>query len=164
MRHISLSGSSSSYMIYELAGIPGTIFAGWVSDKIFKGRRGPAGFCFMLVVSVFVLMYWRATNLVMINVSLFMIGFLIYGPVMLIGLQALDSVPKKAAGTAAGLTGLFGYLFGSVAANAIMGIIVDHMGWTAGFITIFASCLIAAALFAVTWNLRGQELVTKDGK
>jgi OPA family glycerol-3-phosphate transporter-like MFS transporter len=51
-----------------------------------------------------------------------------------------------------------------VAANAIMGIIVDHMGWTAGFITIFASCLIAAALFAVTWNLRGQELVTKDGK
>jgi sugar phosphate permease len=33
--------------------------------------------------------------------------------VMLIGLQALDYVPKKAAGTAAGLTGLFGYLFGA---------------------------------------------------
>jgi OPA family glycerol-3-phosphate transporter-like MFS transporter len=33
---------------------------------------------------------------------------------MLIGLQALDYVPKKAAGTAAGLTGLFGYLFGAV--------------------------------------------------
>ncbi|MQS53270.1 phosphoglycerate transporter protein PgtP [Companilactobacillus mishanensis] len=162
MRHISLAGSSNSYMIYELAGIPGTIFAGWVSDKLFHGRRGPAGFCFMIVVSIFVIMYWKATNLVMINISLFMIGFLIYGPVMLIGLQALDSVPKKAAGTAAGLTGLFGYLFGSVAANAIMGVIVDHLGWTAGFMTIFASCLIAAALFAVTWNLRGQELVTKD--
>ena len=32
---------------------------------------------------------------------------------MLIGLQALDMVPKKAAGTAAGFTGFFGYVFGS---------------------------------------------------
>ncbi len=42
--------------------------------------------------------------------ALVCIGFLIYGPVMLIGLQALELVPKKAAGTAAGFTGLFGYL------------------------------------------------------
>ena len=40
------------------------------------------------------------------NFSLAM-AYLIYGPVMLIGLHALDLVPKKAAGTAAGLTGLF---------------------------------------------------------
>jgi OPA family glycerol-3-phosphate transporter-like MFS transporter len=33
---------------------------------------------------------------------------------MLIGLHALDLVPKKAAGTAAGLTGLFGYFGGAV--------------------------------------------------
>jgi OPA family glycerol-3-phosphate transporter-like MFS transporter len=39
---------------------------------------------------------------------------------MLIGLQALDYVPKKAAGTAAGLTGLFGYLFGAVMANIMI--------------------------------------------
>ncbi|KRF51663.1 hypothetical protein ASG97_07195 [Bacillus sp. Soil745] len=64
---------------------------------------------------------FRQTRTIMIDIiSLIAIGFLIYGPVMLIGLQALDLVPKKAAGTAAGLTGLFGYLGGSVAANAIM--------------------------------------------
>ena len=33
--------------------------------------------------------------------ALIAIGFLIYGPVMLIGVHALDLVPKKAAGTAA---------------------------------------------------------------
>lgn len=93
--------------MYEIAGIPGTIFAGWVSDKIFKGRRGPAGFVFMLGVTAFTIVYWQATSIFWINLSLVMIGFLIYGPVMLIGLQALDLVPKKAAGTAAGLTGLF---------------------------------------------------------
>lgn len=35
--------------------------------------------------------------------------FLVYGSVMMIGVQALDLVPKKATGTAAGFTGLFGY-------------------------------------------------------
>ncbi len=45
---------------------------------------------------------------------------------MLIGLQALDYVPK-AAGTAAGLTGLFGYLFGAVMANIVLGAVVDKL-------------------------------------
>ncbi len=59
----------------------------------------------MLGVTVFVLIYWLNPpgNAWLDNVSLIAIGFLIYGPVMLIGLQALDYVPKKAAGTAAGL-------------------------------------------------------------
>jgi OPA family glycerol-3-phosphate transporter-like MFS transporter len=61
------------------------------------------------------------------------IGFLIYGPVMLIGLHALELAPKKAAGTAAGFTGLFGYLGGSVAASAIVGYTVDFFGWDGGF-------------------------------
>ncbi|WP_298772687.1 hypothetical protein [uncultured Shewanella sp.] len=39
--------------------------------------------------------------------SLTALGFLIYGPVMLISLYALDLVPKKAAGMAAGFTGLW---------------------------------------------------------
>ncbi|MBW4803592.1 phosphoglycerate transporter protein PgtP [Loigolactobacillus coryniformis subsp. torquens] len=159
-RHISLGASSWSYFLYEIAGIPGTIFAGWVSDKIFKGRRGPAGFVFMLGVTAFTIVYWQATSIFWINLSLVMIGFLIYGPVMLIGLQALDLVPKKAAGTAAGLTGLFGYLFGSVMANAFMGMIVDHFGWATGFLTIVFAALFAAVLFATTWKVRGQQ-VTK---
>lgn len=157
VKHLTLTASSSSYFFYEIAGIPGTIFTGWISDKIFHGRRGPAGFTFMILVSIFVIFYWQAQNQLMINIALIMIGFLIYGSVMLIGLQALDSVPKKAAGTVAGLTGLFGYLFGSVAANELMEIIVDHLGWSVGFITIFVAALLAAIIFVLTWNLRGQE-------
>ena len=40
---------------------------------------------------------------------------------------------EEAAGTAAGFTGLFGYLGGSVAANALVGYTVDHFGWDGGF-------------------------------
>jgi OPA family glycerol-3-phosphate transporter-like MFS transporter len=95
----------------------------------------------------------------MINVALVAIGFLIYGPVMLIGLQALDLVPKKAAGTAAGLTGLFGYFFGSFSANAVIGWVVDMAGWHMGFILILAASILACLIFLATWNVRGQEKV-----
>ena len=54
--------------------------------------------------------------------SLIAIGFFIYGPVMLIGVQALDLAPKNAAGTAAGLTGFFGYFLGTaILANIVIG-------------------------------------------
>ncbi|MEN2768503.1 glycerol-3-phosphate transporter [Ornithinibacillus xuwenensis] len=159
-----MSESGLAYFLYEWAGIPGTLLCGYISDKLFKGRRGPAGFVFMLGVFVAVLVYWLnpAGNPLVDNIALIAIGFLIYGPVMLIGLQALDMVPKKAAGTAAGLTGLFGYLGGSVAANAIMGFVVEGAGWNAGFTLLTGSCLLATILFAFTWNVRGQEVV-KNG-
>jgi len=78
------------------------------------------------------------------------IGFLIYGPVMLIGLHALELAPKKAAGTAAGFTGLFGYLGGSVAASAIVGYTVDYFGWDGGFLVMIAGCVLAVILLLLT--------------
>ncbi len=156
-----LNESSWSYFLYEWAGIPGTLLCGWLSDKVFKGRRGPAGFIFMIGVTIAVIVYWLnpAGNPWIDNVALITIGFLIYGPVMLIGLQALDYVPKKAAGTAAGLTGLFGYLAGAVMANILMGAIVDNFGWDAGFMLLVGASVLATLSFIFTWNVRGQEVI-----
>lgn len=160
-KHFDLKASGWAYFLYEWAGIPGTLLCGYISDKLFKGRRGPAGFFFMLGVTVFVLIYWLNPpgNAWLDNVSLIAIGFLIYGPVMLIGLQALDYVPKKAAGTAAGLTGLFGYLFGAVMANIVLGAVVDKFGWDVGFILLTAISVFAMLSFILTWNKVGQETV-----
>ncbi|NNC23955.1 glycerol-3-phosphate transporter [Salinisphaera sp. USBA-960] len=156
----TMDESSLSYFLYEWAGIPGTLLCGWISDKVFNGRRGPTGFFFMAGVLISVLVYWLnpAGHPMVDNAALIAIGFLIYGPVMLIGLQALDYVPKKAAGTAAGLTGLFGYLGGAVAANILLGYIVEFYGWDGSFILLIVSCLLAMAIFAFTWNIRGQEV------
>ena len=80
------------------------------------------------------------------------IGFFIYGPVMLIGLFALDLVPKKAAGTAAGFTGLFGYVGGAVSANIAIGYAVDVAGWDAGFMLIVGACIMSIVLVSFTMN------------
>jgi OPA family glycerol-3-phosphate transporter-like MFS transporter len=82
--------------------------------------------------------------------ALIAIGFLIYGPIMIIGLHALDLVPKKAAGTAAGFTGFFGYVFGSAIAGSGVGWIADVWGWNGVFITMVACCVLTIAFSAMT--------------
>jgi MFS transporter, OPA family, glycerol-3-phosphate transporter len=148
----SRSESGWAWMLYEYAAIPGTIACGWISDRYFKGRRAPANILFMGLTLVGVVVYWLNTSgpLWIDYAALFAIGFLIYGPIMIIGLHALDLVPKKAAGTAAGFTGFFGYVFGSAIAGTGVGWIADHWGWNGVFITMVACCVLTMAFTAMT--------------
>lgn len=156
----SVKETGWAYFAYEYAGIPGTLLCGWISDKVFRGRRAPATIIYMILVLVAVIVYWKnpAGNILIDNIALIAIGFLIYGPVMLIGVQALDLVPKKAAGTAAGLTGLFGYMGGALFANIAMGFVVDDFGWDGGFMVLVAACVLAIFFTALTWNKEKQHI------
>lgn len=159
----SVKETGWAYFAYEYAGIPGTLLCGWISDKVFKGRRAPATIIYMVLVLIAVIIYWKnpAGNIAIDNAALIAIGFLIYGPVMLIGVQALDLVPKKAAGTAAGLTGLFGYLGGALFANIAMGFVVDAWGWDGGFIMLVAACVLSIFFTALTWEKEKRITVSE---
>ena len=148
----SFQQSNVGWFLYEIAAIPGTIACGWVSDKVFKSRRAPATILFMALTLVAVVVYWLNINgpLWIDYAALIAIGFLVYGPIMLIGLHALDLVPKKAAGTAAGFTGFFGYVFGSAIAGTGVGWIADHWGWNGVFITMVVCCVLTMAFSAMT--------------
>ncbi len=160
VKQFSFDDSSWAYALYEWAGIPGTLLCGWMSDKFFRGRRAPVSIVYMFLTGVCVVIYWLnpAGNPALDIAMLIAIGFLIYGPVMLIGVHALDLVPKKAAGTAAGFTGLFGYVGGAVSANVVIGALVDSYGWDAGFLLIAGSCLVAIILIAMTWKAEQRSL------
>ncbi|MCP3675322.1 MAG: glycerol-3-phosphate transporter [Gammaproteobacteria bacterium] len=152
VKDFSVDKSSWAYFFYEWAGIPGTLLCGWISDRWFKGRRAPAAILYMVLVLIAVVIYWfnPAGNPAVDIAALMAIGFLIYGPVMLIGLHALELVPKKAAGTAAGLTGLFGYLGGAVVANIALGYTLDYFGWDGGFVLLIGGCICSIILLAMT--------------
>lgn len=144
-----------AYFAYEWAAIPGTLVCGYISDKFFKGKRAVTTMLFMLLVMAAVFVYWLnpAGHPVVDSLALIAIGFLIYGPVMLIGVQALDLAPKKAAGTAAGLTGFMGYMIGtSLLANVAMGKVVDTWGWTGGFTMLIAACILSIVFMGFTWK------------
>ncbi|MCL6269378.1 glycerol-3-phosphate transporter [Sansalvadorimonas sp. 2012CJ34-2] len=159
-KHFSFEDAGWAYALYEWAGIPGTLACGWLSDKVFNGRRAPASIIYMLLTLACVLIYWfnPAGNPNIDIAMLVAIGFLIYGPVMLIGVHALDLVPKKAAGTAAGFTGLFGYVGGAVTANVVIGKAVDVAGWDAGFMIITGACVLSIILIALTLKAEKRSL------
>lgn len=152
----SFQQSSWAWAAFEYAAIPGTILCGWVSDKVFGGRRAPATILFMALTLVGLVAYGlnRHGPLWIDMVSLIAIGFFVYGPIMIIGLHALDLVPKKAAGTAAGFTGFFGYVFGSAIAGTGVGWIADRWGWGGVFGTMIVCCVLTMVFSAMTLGHR----------
>lgn len=152
VKHFSIDKQSWAYFLYEYAGIFGMLASGYLSDKVFKGHRAPPMLMFLVGVLIAVVIYWKNPpgNPAIDNACLIAIGFLIYGPVMMIGLQAADLVPKVATGTATGLTGLFGYLLGSASSGYVMGKLVDVFGWNGGFIAIIISCILAFVFIGLT--------------
>lgn len=155
-----------AYFAYEFAAIPGTLVCGWLSDKVFKGGRAMTTIIFMAIVAVFIFLYWQCSdNYMIVTLSLIAIGFFIYGPVMLIGVQALDLAPKNAAGTAAGLTGFFGYFFGTaILANVVLGYVAEMAGWDWTFILLLIACALSILLMSFTYKDEKALLVERNKK
>lgn len=151
---VDLKEAGWAYFAYEMAAIPGTIFCGWLSDKVFQGRRALPTIIFMALVAVAIVVYWQFfNNFTVVICCLIAIGLLIYGPVMLIGVQALDLAPKNAAGTAAGLTGFMGYVLGTaILANVVIGYVAENAGWDWTFILLLIACALSVFFMALTYK------------
>ena len=153
-RGIDIKSAGWAYFAYEMAAIPGTIICGWLSDKVFHGRRALPTILFMILVGIAIVVYWQIIDNVNVVIGcLIAIGFLIYGPVMLIGVQALYLAPKNAAGTAAGLTGFMGYVLGTaLLANIVIGYVAEAAGWNWTFILLIVACLFSILFMGLTYR------------
>lgn len=141
-----------AYFAYEFAAIPGTLLCGWLSDKLFKGRRALLNIIYTAFAALFVFLYWRyGTTPTSATAFLICIGFFIYGPIMLLAVQAMDLVPKNAAGAAVGLIGFCTYLLGTaVLANTVLGFVVQRFGWNTNFIIVLLGCAAAIVFMAIS--------------
>ncbi|QLE79629.1 MFS transporter [Francisella sp. Scap27] len=156
VKHMSTATGLLGFAMFELPAIPGTIVIGWLTDKYLGSRRAPMSVICMILFIGALLVYWNSDTAWILLLCLSAMGIFIYGPVALIGILALDLVPKKAGGTAAGFVGLFGYLFGTVGAQAVIGVIATYFGWSAVFSLLVGSCVIATVLLTICWNLKSS--------
>lgn len=159
-RGINIKDAGWAYFAYEMAAIPGTLICGWLSDHVFKGKRALPTIIFMSIVALFITIYWQCLDDInIVLICLIAIGFFIYGPVMLIGVQALDLAPKNAAGTAAGLTGFMGYVLGTaLLANIVIGYVAQHAGWNWTFLLLVGSCIISILFMLLTYKTEKKQL------
>lgn len=124
--------------IFEIAAVPGVIVMGMLSDKL-KGQRALVCLWCLLGLTVSLMIYFFSTNQTLITIDLFFMGSLIYAPATLIGLMINEAVPKFAVGVSTGFIGFFQYVLGEVGATALIGILVDKIGWKANSLVIFVA-------------------------
>ena len=112
----SLVEAGSFLMVNTFAGIAGCLAFGFLSDKCFGARRPPANLLFALaeIAGLLLLFYGPGTPAVLFA------AFVLYGlglnglVTSLGGLFAVDISPKRVAGAAMGLIGIFSYIGAAV--------------------------------------------------
>jgi OPA family glycerol-3-phosphate transporter-like MFS transporter/OPA family sugar phosphate sensor protein UhpC-like MFS transporter len=143
---------------FEIAGIVGMLVAGWVTDRYLKGRAHRTCVFCMLGAMLGAFLFWKLdadTPVWMYFFALCLTGFFIYGPQALIGIAAANQATKKAAATASGLTGIFGYA--STAVSGVgFGYVAQHYGWDSAYIAIVLTALIGAGVFLLMWNAKAD--------
>lgn len=122
-----LTAAAAIIGINPIFGIIGTVFSGWLSDKVFKGdRKYPAFVAGVLeAVALFLFLFGGGSHFVLaLSMVLFgtAIGVLI---AFLGGLMAIDLVPRKASGAALGIVGVASYAAAGVQ-NVITGLLLDN--------------------------------------
>ena len=125
----------------------GALVAGWGSDKLFNGNRGPMNLIFAagILLSVGSLWLMPFASYVMQATCFFTIGFFVFGPQMLIGMAAAECSHKEAAGAATGFVGLFAYLGASLAGWPLAKVL-DTWHWSGFFVVIAIAAGISALL------------------
>ncbi|HIH2763116.1 MAG TPA: MFS transporter [Candidatus Azoamicus sp.] len=137
-----LVSAGISIFYFELFGILGMIFSGWITDKFLFGHRIFYIFISANFLIVFSLIFWnipagyQKIDYIIVGI----IGFFIFGPQMLIGLIASECVSKNFACTSNGFVGTWGYL-GAAITGYPFGFIIN-LSWNIYFFVIVLSSFI----------------------
>ncbi len=144
--------------LFELSGPASVLIAGYISDRYFGTRRVPISVIFLLFLAgmLFVLDELPHKGWIM-ACGLFLLGFLVYAPDMMIsGVAAVDFGTKKGASTASGIINGFGSI-GAVVGGTLPGFLQTRWGWEGVFSALAVSVLIAVLLLLPKWNALPPE-------
>ncbi|WP_080872716.1 MFS transporter [Oceanobacillus timonensis] len=142
VKQFSQGEMSVAFFIFEWAAIPSTLLAGYISDKIFKGYRMPPAVIALVIIFLGIIGYWQSNSLVAVTLFAAIVGCLIYVPMFLVSVQAVEVVPPFAVGASTGLRGFISYIFGASAGTTIFGIMIDTVGWHGGFLLLLSAAIL----------------------
>ena len=140
-------------VLFDISGMIGSLIAGYVSDKIFHGRRIPVAIIYTLLTACTMYLFKSiSSNSVLLNsIIIIFIGSLLTAPIVLINTAAAEFSSKESVASATGFTGTFGYI-GTAISGVGNGYIVEHYGWNSVLLFASVSALCSTILFALLWN------------
>ncbi|WP_407402604.1 MFS transporter [Sodaliphilus sp.] len=171
-RGLDIKSATWTTAAFEIAGIVGTLVAGWCTDKFFKGKGHRMCVVCMAGAALFMTTFAllpESAGITPIAATLVGAGFFIYGPQALIGIELGNQATKEASARANGIAGILGYL-GSGLAGLLVGYIADLYGWTSVFYTIIVVAIIGMFILISMWQAprdgyeRAANIVYDDEK
>ncbi|THD37403.1 MAG: MFS transporter [Sphingomonas sp.] len=167
-RGYSVLQAGSLLTVNTLAGIVGAVAFGFISDKMFGARRPPVNLIFAVVEIIGLLLFFYGPRgfgwevLAMILFGLGMTGLV----TSVGGLFAIDMAPKRVAGAALGMVGVFSYL-GAGIQDQISGVLIDagkttvngvvHHDFTAAIVFWVGASLVSLILAASLWRAKLRD-------
>jgi len=161
------SGISAANIIAfsEIFGIAGTVCAGWLSDKLFRGNRVRPVMLSGVVCLASLGLFLFTEGSALMNIVYVSTFSLSTGVVLCIvaGLMALDIVPRKATGSALGIVGITSYVAAGIQ-EIISGYMIGEDGSSAcdfGAVSYFwmIACLLSFLMPIYGWKYMKKKVV-----
>jgi len=143
--------AKSGFSMFEIGALTGTLLWGFSADFT-KGRAALSSIVALGLILVLLGVYQHAGSAEVFRWSLFGLGFLIFGPQLLIGVSGVGFVPKSAVSVTDGVKGTFGYLVGDSFAKLGMGMMADNKvvlgmtGWNGVFTAMYIATVLAIVI------------------
>jgi OPA family hexose phosphate transport protein UhpT-like MFS transporter len=150
---LSKEVAKSGFTMFEMGALSGALIWGFLSDAT-KGRSSLMSMIAMSLILGVLGIYQHAHDAETYRWSMFALGFLIFGPQLLIGVSGVFFVPKNAVSIADGFRGTFGYLLGDSFAKLGMGMMADNKivfgmtGWGGTFTAMYGATIIGLIFLA----------------
>ncbi len=155
----TLAEAAAIIGINPIFGVIGTVFSGWLSDKVFRGdRKYPAFVAGVLESLALALFLFGGGSHFVLVLSMVLFGIAIGVLIAFLGgLMAIDLVPRKATGAALGIVGMASYAAAGVQ-NIITGLLLD--GNTTKALNNLGETVTRHDYTAVSWFWLGAAVVS----
>lgn len=146
MEGISISNAAYKAVAFPVAGGLGALFAGWLSDKE-CGRAKVAMYMLLGLAAACVGYLFLSTSGWLVSlILLLIIGFLTFGPhILIVAAMPADFGTKEAASSVTGFVDGVGYI-GASLTGVGTGLLVDWVGWNGGFIFWISGAIFSAIM------------------
>ena len=144
---------------FQFGGIFGAILVGWISDKLFPGRRGAIAAVCTVALAFALALYGRVAPMGLWTnfAAMALVGFFLFGPDALIsGVAAQDLGGPLAAATVAGFINGCGSV-GAIAQGALVAGVSSRFGWQAVFQALMLLAAVSSLALCAVWRLQRQR-------
>ena len=171
VKGFTLEEAAMIIAINTIAGILGTVFAGWFSDKVFKGDRKYPAFVAGIFETIALILFLYGGNSWFVNILAMVLFGIAIGVLICFvgGLMAVDLVPRQATGATLGIVGMASYIAAGIMniisgwlidGNAITDAVTGEIQYNFTYVSIFwvGAAIVAFILPVFNWKRKKMEL------